>query len=231
MRRGRCAIRGQRGRRSPPRRWSSARSSGPFERHPVQPPFSPPSGGLSGITDDDTLLGGEGNDLIEDPAPLDSDKLFGGPGNDTLNAKDGDGRDIVDGGPGIDSCIGDPGDTLTNCEIGTTRTSPSGDNTRPDADVSGVPSRGCERRAFQARVTVHDTGGIASVGVRHDKQVLTTRQFTDTTDASFEVRVPVAGLRAGRHQLAVTVQDEAGNSNTIRRAFRRCAPRSSRTRG
>lgn len=136
----------------------------------------------------------------------------------------------MDGGPGIDSCIGDAGDTLINCEIGNTRTSPSGDNTRPDADVSGVRSRSCARRAFQARVTVRDTGGIASVDVRQNTQVLRTRQFTDTTDASFEVRVPVAGLRAGRHQLAVTVQDEAGNSNTIRRAFRRCAPRSSRTR-
>lgn len=186
---------------------------------------------LDGITDDDTLLGDEGNDLIEDFAGSDSDKLFGGPGNDKLNAKDFDGRDIVDGGPGIDSCIGDPGDTLINCEIGNTRTSPSGDNTRPDADVSGVPSRSCARRAFQARVTVRDTGGIASVDVRQNTQVLRTRQFTDTTDASFEVRVPVAGLRAGRHQLAVTVQDEAGNSNTIRRAFRRCAPRSPRTRG
>lgn len=182
---------------------------------------------MDGIFDDDTLLGGPGNDLLEDFAQRDRDKLYGGPGNDTLNAKDGDGMDIIDGGPGVDGCTGDPGDTLVNCEIGTTRTAPSGDNTRPDADVTGVRTRSCTRRAFAVTVTAHDTGGIASVDVRDDAQPLATKALTDTTDTSLAVRVPVTGLRPGRHQLALTVQDEAGNLTVVRRAFSRCGARRS----
>jgi Ca2+-binding RTX toxin-like protein len=191
----------------------------------------PGADSLDGIFDDDTLLGGEGNDVIDDPAPFDRDKLFGGPGNDLLNARDGDGDDVVDGGPGRDNCSGDAGDLFTNCEVGDTRISPSGDTARPEVGVSGVPSRNCARRAFSIGVTVSDTGGIASVGVRRDEQVLSTQQVSDTADASFAVRVPVAGLRVGRHRLAVTANDEAGNSHTTLRTFRRCAARTSRSTG
>lgn len=96
--------------------------------------------------------------------------------------------------------------------------------------MSGVPSR-CARRAFAIGVTVSDSGGIASVGVLRDAQVLTTRQLSDTADASFAVRVPFAGLRAGRHRLAVSAEDEAGNRQTIQSTFRRCATRPPRSTG
>ncbi|MBW3639206.1 MAG: hypothetical protein KY451_05075 [Actinobacteria bacterium] len=71
---------------------------------------------MNGIFDDDTLLGGEGNDLLRDPSPLDTDLLDGGPGRDTLDATDGDGNDLVDGGPGSDDCSGDLTDRFVNCE-------------------------------------------------------------------------------------------------------------------
>ena len=104
--------------------------------------------------------------------------------------------------------------------------SPTGDTTSPEARVSGVPS-GCARRAFSIDVTVGDTGGIASVGVARGAQLLTTRQFSDTADASFAVRVPVAGVRIGRQRLTVTAED--GNTRTIQQTFRRCASRPTRS--
>jgi Ca2+-binding RTX toxin-like protein len=71
---------------------------------------------MNGIFDNDTLLGGPGNDLLRDPSPLDQDSLFGGPDRDTLDARDGDGNDLVDGGPGSDDCSGDQNDRFVDCE-------------------------------------------------------------------------------------------------------------------
>ncbi|MCW3041508.1 MAG: calcium binding hemolysin protein, partial [Solirubrobacterales bacterium] len=182
----------------------------------------PGNDSMDGIFDDDTMLGDEGNDLIQDPSPRDRDTFLGGAGNDTLNANDGDGRDLVDGGPGIDNCTGDPGDTIVNCEIGTNRNSPSGDTVRPEADLSGVPARTCARRPFTARISAHDTGGVARTELREDQTTLDTLPTTGSTDTAFAVRVPVAKQLPGRHLLTVDVQDEAGNTRTLRRAFRRC---------
>ena len=52
---------------------------------------------MDGIFDSDKLHGDEGDDLINDPYPLDRDELYGGPGNDILNAADLGNDDIVDG--------------------------------------------------------------------------------------------------------------------------------------
>ncbi len=71
---------------------------------------------MNGIFDDDTLLGGTGNDFLRDTSPSDEDRLFGGPGSDTLDARDGGGDDLVDGGSGSDDCSGDQGDRFVNCE-------------------------------------------------------------------------------------------------------------------
>jgi Ca2+-binding RTX toxin-like protein len=77
----------------------------------------PGNDSMNGIFDSDTLIGGDGDDLLQDFYPLDADKLFGGTGNDTLNAVDAGGDDVVDGGPGMDTCYGDAGDKFVNCEI------------------------------------------------------------------------------------------------------------------
>ncbi|MCA1711347.1 MAG: hypothetical protein LC789_06800 [Actinobacteria bacterium] len=76
----------------------------------------PGNDSMNGIADDDTLIGGTGNDLLDDPSPADKDRLFGGWGNDSLDARDGDGNDLINGGPGRDSCTGDATDTFVNCE-------------------------------------------------------------------------------------------------------------------
>lgn len=76
----------------------------------------PGNDSMNGIFDDDTLLGGDGEDLLRDASPLDADRLFGGGGTDTLDARDGDGKDLVDGGPGRDDCTGDAADVFQGCE-------------------------------------------------------------------------------------------------------------------
>ncbi len=73
---------------------------------------------MNGIFDDDTLLGGTGNDLLRDGSPEDKERLFGGWGRDTLDARDGDGNDRVNGGPVRDDCSGDRNDRFVNCERG-----------------------------------------------------------------------------------------------------------------
>jgi len=99
------------------------------------------------------------------------------------------------------------------------------DTTRPRARVAGVRAAGCVRRAFSVRVTTRDTGGIHLVRVTRGARVLTTRRFADRTSVSFTVRIRVRGLRAGRHQMAMVVFDDAGNGRTVRRTFRVCARR------
>lgn len=117
---------------------------------------------------------------------------------------------------------------MINCEVGENRTTPAGDTTRPTVDIDGVPG-GCVRRAFMITTAAGDTGGLTSIGVRRDTQALATRQITDDTNTTLSVKVPAAALRSGRHQLAVTANDEAGNTQTVVKAFRRCArPRTKR---
>jgi hypothetical protein len=61
---------------------------------------------LYGNADDDFLLGGVGPDAMD-----------GGPGDDYINGVDGKaGNDEIDGGLGTDHCVGDEGDTFTNCD-------------------------------------------------------------------------------------------------------------------
>jgi Ca2+-binding RTX toxin-like protein len=76
----------------------------------------PGNDSMNGIFDDDTLIGGTGNDLLEDASPSDNDRLFGGQGSDRLDARDGDSHDLLDGGAGIDDCSGDMKDRFVNCE-------------------------------------------------------------------------------------------------------------------
>ena len=76
----------------------------------------PGNDSMNGIFDDDTLIGGTGDDLLRDGSPQDRDRLYGGPGKDTLEATDGDAGDLLDGGPGNDDCSGDKGDRFVNCE-------------------------------------------------------------------------------------------------------------------
>ncbi len=70
---------------------------------------------MNGMFDNDTLLGGTGDDLLRDGSPQDKDRLFGGPGRDTLDARDGDGNHLVNGGAGSDDCSGDRNDRFVNC--------------------------------------------------------------------------------------------------------------------
>jgi|GEM_PF-1076165 len=64
--------------------------------------------GDSSAADDDTLIGGEGNDTQHGHDG--DDRLYGGEGNDTLNGGQGD--DTLSGGPGQDTLNGDSGDDL-----------------------------------------------------------------------------------------------------------------------
>ena len=177
---------------------------------------------MDGIFGDDTLLGGPGNDVLDDFQNGDADKLNGGSGDDRLDAIDGDRMDVIDGGPGTDTCSGDTGDIMINCEVGQTRNGPAGDTTRPTVEVAGVPAR-CVRKAFTVSATVTDSGGVATVGARRDTVALASRKVTGTTDTTLSVKVPAAKLDTGRHELAVTANDEAGNTQTVLQSFRRCA--------
>lgn len=177
---------------------------------------------MDGIFGDDLLLGGPGDDTLDDFQNGDSDRLQGGPGADRLNAIDGDRNDIIDGGPGNDICAGDSGDTMINCEVGQTKNGPAGDTTRPTVDVTGLPD-GCVRKAFTITTAASDSGGLSSVGVRRGEQALASKQTSDTTDTSLTVKVPAAALRSGRHQVAVSATDEAGNNRTVAHTFRRCS--------
>ena len=181
----------------------------------------PGNDSMDGISGSDTLIGNDGDDLIEDFQTADADTMLGGQGSDEINATDGDGDDVVDGGGGEDTCSGDLGDTIMNCEPAERNTAPS-DTTVPRANLRGVARRGCVRRAFSIRVVAKDAGGLTIADFRQGTRV-TTRRFTDVTDASFGVRIRVAGLRAGPQRVSATVEDKAGNRRTVQRTFRVCA--------
>ena len=69
--------------------------------------------------DNDTVLGGGGNDVIDaqEGTVPDTDTIFAGKGNDIVFVQENDGTfDSVDCGPGTDTVFADDNDLLTNCE-------------------------------------------------------------------------------------------------------------------
>ena len=96
------------------------------------------------------------------------------------------------------------------------------DRSRPSVSVAGVRSS-CVRRAFRIRLTARDGGSLRRVVAKRDGRHLVNRAFSATTRTSFTVLVKVAGLRAGRHTIAVAARDTAGNRTTVNRTFRVCA--------
>ena len=91
------------------------------------------------------------------------------------------------------------------------------DRTAPRVVVAGVSSRGCRRRAFNARFRISETN------LRRVEVFLDGRRVARTTRKVFSVRVPANRLRAGRHRLRVVATDRSGNRRTVSRAFARCA--------
>ena len=85
---------------------------------------------IFGLAGNDTLLGGAGADRIFGGSGNDvvtggggADHLWGGRGSDTINAVDGE-RDYIDCGPGRDRAVADRFDSVVNCEVVDTRTTP-----------------------------------------------------------------------------------------------------------
>jgi Ca2+-binding RTX toxin-like protein len=76
-------------------------------------------GGASGTSyPGDWLIGGPGQDLLQDNSGSDLDYACGEGNNDTLDVTDGDGNDDAVGGAGSDILYGDPGDTLVEGDLG-----------------------------------------------------------------------------------------------------------------
>lgn len=65
----------------------------------------------------DEFWGDGGDDtLLDRSAGTDDDTLHGGDGGDLLDARDNDAIDSLEGGPGSDFCYGEPNDSKTSCE-------------------------------------------------------------------------------------------------------------------
>ena len=92
---------------------------------------------------------------------------------------------------------------------------PELDRTEPRVLV-GVPSR-CATKSFKARVRVRDGSRLKSVQVRVNGRLVRT-----LVSKRFRIRVFADGMSAGRHTVAVTATDAAGNSATKTAAFSRC---------
>jgi hypothetical protein len=91
------------------------------------------------------------------------------------------------------------------------------DRKAPRIRVRGVPRKRCAARAFRVRVHVLDAAPLARVRLRLDR-----RPLRSTARARFSRRVPVRGLRPGRHRLSVVARDAAGNRARRAVRFRRC---------
>ena len=92
------------------------------------------------------------------------------------------------------------------------------DASRPRIGVSGVPGS-CRRASFLLRVTVADQSALRTASA-----TLGSRRLRETRSKSFRVRVPVAGLRSGRHVIRLRATDSAGNRAKRIVRFSRCAP-------
>jgi Ca2+-binding RTX toxin-like protein len=69
---------------------------------------------MTGDRGNDSMFGGNGNDLIT--GGFDVDNMDGGPGDDIINAKDSE-RDVVDCGSGLDRASIDRNDVVKGCEV------------------------------------------------------------------------------------------------------------------
>lgn len=93
---------------------------------------------------------------------------------------------------------------------------------RPDGDAPairwfGVP-RGCASKPFRAHFRVTDASALRSVRIRLDGRALARSPHKRVS-----ARMPVRGLRPGRHTVEVAAVDSAGNRAVRSFRFRRCA--------
>jgi hypothetical protein len=91
------------------------------------------------------------------------------------------------------------------------------DRRAPVVRAAGIMPRPCASRRFRARFRIADASRLRSVGVRLDG-----RRIASSVHKRLSARIPVAGLRAGRHTVSVTAVDAAGNRGERGFAFRRC---------
>ena len=94
------------------------------------------------------------------------------------------------------------------------------DRARPRISLSGVP-RGCTSRGFTARMLIVDASPLSRADVHLDG-----RRLQRTKRKRFAVRIRAERLRPGRHRLAVTATDAAGNRASVSAPFARCSGRS-----
>jgi hypothetical protein len=90
------------------------------------------------------------------------------------------------------------------------------DSRAPRIRAGGIP-RSCAARPFRARFRIDDASALRSAHVRLDGRRLATSRAK-----RFGVRVPAARLDAGRHTIAATAIDAAGNRGKRTFSFRRC---------
>lgn len=90
------------------------------------------------------------------------------------------------------------------------------DAAAPTVRLSAPPRR-CVRRAFLLRVAVRNESPLRHVVVEVDGRRVALRRAS-----AFRVRVPVAGLRRGRHRIDVLARDRDGDLGGATARFRRC---------
>jgi hypothetical protein len=91
-----------------------------------------------------------------------------------------------------------------------------GDYPAPRVSVKGVPRSGCVRRSFRARIRA-TSKRLKRVNVMVDRKSVARRQRK-----SFKVRVKVAKLRPGKHQLTARASDRKGRAARRTVVFRVC---------
>lgn len=90
------------------------------------------------------------------------------------------------------------------------------DRRPPRVRAAGIP-RSCAGQSFRARLRILDASPLRAVRVRLDG-----RRIASTTRKQLAVRVPAHRIDRGRHTLAVTAVDAAGNRADRRFRFNRC---------
>jgi hypothetical protein len=80
-----------------------------------------------------------------------------------------------------------------------------------------VPSRSCTGRDFRVQVRIRDRSSL-----RYARLLLDGGRRVSTTRKTFNVPIPASRLRSGRHLIAVTSSDLAGNRAARSVSFRRC---------